>query len=189
MSEVTINNSPVHSQSTISRVYGYVSSDYSCGWHTGVDFVPYGTTIANPPLFSPVNGEVVYINTTTTNALGVHCIIKETGQNRYWRLCHMVAGSLLVNVGDTVSTLTQVGTMGATGNVTGIHLHLECSTTQAWDCSTFLNPCTILGIPNEVGTIINYDGDAPPPTPPTPTKSKNNWKWFLCQQKNILFRR
>ena len=40
------------------------------------------------------------------------------------------------------------------GNVTGIHLHLELSTTMAWDYDTFLNPSTALGIPNERGTKV-----------------------------------
>lgn len=63
--------------------------------------------------------------------------------------------------------------MGATGNVTGIHLHLELSTTMAWNYDTFLNPSTALGIPNVRGTIVKYDGTAPPPVPPTPTPTDN----------------
>lgn len=71
--------------------------------------------------------------------------------------------------------------MGATGNVSGRHLHLECSTTQAWQYSTFVNPSTVLGIANVRGTIIHYDGTTPPvpPTPPTPTFSKSSSKWRL----------
>ena len=76
--------------------------------------------------------------------------------------------------------------MGATGNVTGRHLHLECSETQAWQCSTFINPCTILGIPNEEGTIIKYEET---PTPPSPTKSKNSLKWLYSRCRKItIFR-
>lgn len=58
--------------------------------------------------------------------------------------------------------------MGATGNVSGPHLHLECSNTQTWNCSTFVNPCNVLGIPNEDNLIINYDGSVTPEPPPTP---------------------
>ena len=67
--------------------------------------------------------------------------------------------------------------MGATGNVTGIHLHLELSTGLAWDYDTFLNPSTALGIPNERGTIVKYDGSAPPPIPPTPSSEKKKRKF------------
>jgi murein DD-endopeptidase MepM/ murein hydrolase activator NlpD len=99
----------------------------------------------------------------------------------------MVAGSLQVNVGDTVNLWNKLGRMGATGNVTGRHLHLECSTTQSWQCSTFLNPCTILGIPNVDNTIVHYDGSIPPtpPEPPTPTgeTKKKKFPWVLYANK------
>lgn len=51
MAEVTINNSPVHSDAIITYPYGVADSGYSCGWHTGVDFAPYGTTENNPILY------------------------------------------------------------------------------------------------------------------------------------------
>lgn len=73
------------------------------------------------------------------------------------------------------------------GNVTGRHLHLECSTTQAWQCSTFLNPCNILGIPNVDNTIIEYDGSIEPPDPPDPPVTTNykktKFKWVLYARK------
>lgn len=89
MSEVTINNSPVHSQSTLSAVYGETGEHWA-RFHTGIDFVPFGSTENNPMLYSVCSGEVVYINTTTTPALGVQAVIKEDNSNRYWRYCHMV---------------------------------------------------------------------------------------------------
>ena len=98
----------------------------------------------------------------------------------------MVLNSLQVSVGDEVDINTPLGRMGATGNVTGRHLHLECSTTQNWQCSTFLNPCTILGIPNVDNTVIHYDGTTPPtpPTPPTPTtETKTKFPWVLYARK------
>lgn len=167
MAEVTINNSPVHSDIIITYPYGVADSGYSCGWHTGVDFAPYGNTENNPIIYPVKEGEVVYVNLTTSPALGVQVQILDD-EGHYWRYCHMVAGSVQVSVGDTVTTQTPLGRMGATGNVTGRHLHLECSSTQAWQCSTFLNPCEILGIPNVDNTIIKYDGSVEPPEPPGP---------------------
>lgn len=38
----------------------------------------------------------------------------------------MVKDSILVKVGDVVKPGTPLATEGATGNVTGRHLHLEC---------------------------------------------------------------
>lgn len=67
----------------------------------------------------------------------------------------------------------------------GIHLHLECSSTLAWNCNTFFNPSTVLGIPNVRGTIIHFGGTPPPPPPPTPTSSENykKWGWFMNNKK------
>lgn len=96
----------------------------------------------------------------------------------------MVAGSLQVNVGDIVNLNSVIGRMGATGNVTGRHLHLECSTTQAWQCSTFVNPCDLLKIPNVDNTIIHYDGTIPPEPEPEPTEvKKSKFKWVLYARK------
>ena len=100
----------------------------------------------------------------------------------------MVAGSLQVSVGDKVTYGTKIGRMGATGNVTGVHLHLEYSSTRAWQCSSFLNPCTALGIPNVDNTVIKYSGTSPeppdPPEPPTPgEKKKTKFKWVLYSRK------
>lgn len=99
----------------------------------------------------------------------------------------MVSGSLQVSVGQEVTLNTPIGRMGATGNVTGRHLHLECSSTQAWQCSTFLNPRNILGIPNVDNTIIHYDGSVNPPDPPEPPTpvnyKKTKFKWVLYSKK------
>ena len=87
-----------------------------------------------------------------------------------------------MSVGDRVTRGTAIGRMGATGNVTGRHLHLECSTSQSWQCNTFLNPCTILGIPNVDNTVIHYDGSVPPT--PTPTeRKKTKFPWVLYARK------
>lgn len=90
-------------------------------------------------------------------------------------------GSISVVQGQQVTTATKLGNMGATGNVTGIHLHLECSTTLAWQCSTFLNPANEMGIPNVDNTIIHYDGTTPPvpPLPSGDSKNSKKWGWFM----------
>lgn len=186
MSEVTINNSPIHSPISITRPYGYVLESYTCGWHTGVDFVPYAETPSNPLIFPVKGGRVVYTDNNPNQALGVQVQILDD-DGKYWRYCHMVLNSMQVQVGDIVTTETPIGIMGTTGNSTAIHLHLELASTQAWQCSTFENPCTALGIPNETGTIVLYDGEAPP-VPPIPTHNKNNWKWFMSLPKRIIIK-
>lgn len=57
MATVTINNSPVHSDSIITYPYRIADSGYTCGWHTGVDFAPYGSTENNPILYPVKKGD------------------------------------------------------------------------------------------------------------------------------------
>lgn len=167
MSTVTIGNSPFHVPCRITRVYGYRSSDYSCGYHTGTDFVPVQSGGTNNALYSVCNGIVANVINSTSQALGTQVLIYDTDRNMYWRYCHMVIHSPIVTIGQYVQVGDAIGFMGATGNVTGQHLHLEASAGASWICGTFFNPCTILGIPNEVGTIVDYDGSiTPTPTPP-----------------------
>lgn len=184
MSTITIPNSPVHSDSILTAVYGE-TGQYWARFHTGTDFAPYGDTPSSPPLFSVCTGVVASV--TYTSVLGNQIIIKDDITGNYWRYCHMKEASPL-SVGQQVNTGTQVGVMGETGSgAHGVHLHLEYSSTIAWDYDTFLNPSIALGIPNERGTIVKYDGSAPPPippTPPTPTEDKIN-KWYMMYNKKI----
>lgn len=89
MSTVTIPNSPVHSDTVLTAVYGETGQHWS-HFHTGTDFAPTGSTPANPPLFSVCDGVVVEISNSTTLWHGNMVLIKETATNRYWRFCHMV---------------------------------------------------------------------------------------------------
>lgn len=180
MAEVTINNSPVHSDAILTAVFGETGSSWA-RYHTGTDFAPYGSTTANPDLYSVCNGTVY--SKTYDGTLGNQIIIHDSATNNYWRYCHMRNASPL-NVGDTVNTNTIVGVMGATGNVTGIHLHLEYATTPIWNYDTFLNPSDALNIPNVRGTIVKYDGTTPPTPPtPTPTRIRTNFPWVLFANK------
>lgn len=178
MAEVTINNSPIHSDSTLSAVYGETGTHWA-RFHTGTDFIPYGETPANPDLYSVCNGTVYSI--TYDGTLGNQILIEDRDTGNYWRYCHMQSQSPL-SVGDSVNTNTKVGVMGDTGNVTGIHLHLEYATTPSWNYDTFLNPSDALGIPNVRGTIVKWDGTIPP-TPPTPTQKKSHFKFYLFKKK------
>lgn len=64
MAEYRTPYSPMHINCTIGQPYGNVSSSYSCGFHTGVDFPQSGVSEQNPDLYSITNdGEVVYIYT------------------------------------------------------------------------------------------------------------------------------
>lgn len=159
MAEYTTRYSPMHIDCTIGQPYGNISSGYSCGFHTGVDFPQSGVGVQNPDLYSITDdGVVVYVyknSTGTTPSLGNQVQILDNRTGLYYRYCHMLYGSVTLNVGDRVNLNTRVGKMGNTGNSTGTHLHLEASTTQSWQCSSFVNPCEPLGFPNTRGTIVH----------------------------------
>lgn len=110
MAEITINNSPVHSDAILTAVFGETGPSWA-RFHTGTDFAPYGTTPANPPLFSVCEGTVY--SKTFDNTLGNQIIIQDSNTFNYWRYCHMQSASPL-QAGDPVTTATQVGIMGDT---------------------------------------------------------------------------
>ena len=193
MAEYRTPYSPMRINCTIGQPYGNPSSSYTCGFHSGVDFPETGTGETNPDLYSITNdGVVVYVykdSQGTTPSLGNQVQILDNRTGLYYRYCHMLYGSINLNVGDRVNLNTKIGKMGNTGNSTGTHLHLEASTTQAWQCSSFVDPCAPLGFPNIRGTVVIYDGSVPP-EPPTPTgNSKNSTKWLLSRQKKIYIKR
>lgn len=97
--------------STDNRI-GNVSSGYTCGFHTGVDFPQTGVGVANPDLYSITDdGEVVYVyknSTGTSPALGNQVQIKDNRTGLFYRYCHMLYGSVSVNVGDKVTLDTKI---------------------------------------------------------------------------------
>ena len=188
---VRTNKSPLHIKCEVGYPYGVEDSDYSCGYHTGCDFPQAGTNEQNPDLYSVVeDGEVVYIYNTSTGDsphLGNQVQIRDNKTGNFYRYCHMLYGSIVVNVGDKVNLNTKLGKMGNTGNSSGTHLHLELSTTQSWQCGNFLNPVEPLGIPNVQGTVVEYSGDVPPEPPKTQDKNFSK-KWLIgkCKKINIF---
>lgn len=110
MATVTIPNSPVHSDSVLTAVYGETGSHWS-SFHTGTDFAPTGDTPSNPPLFSVCDGVVVEISNSTTLWHGNMVLIKDDLTGNYWRYCHMRNASPL-SVGDRVNTGTVVRSYG-----------------------------------------------------------------------------
>ena len=114
MPEVTISNSPVHSDSILTAVYGETGPMWA-RFHTGTDFAPYGSTPANPDLYSVCTGTVY--SKTYDGTLGNQILIEDQNGN-YWRYCHMKEPTTL-NVGDNVGINTKVGIMGDTRKCIG----------------------------------------------------------------------
>lgn len=191
MAEYTTKYSPMHIDCTIGQPYGTVDPNYSCGFHTGVDFPQSGVAVQNPDLYSITDdGVVVYVykeSQGTSPSLGNQVQILDHRTGLYYRYCHMLYGSVNLNVGDRVNLNTIVGKMGNTGNSTGTHLHLEASKTQNWVCQNFVDPCQPLGFPNIRGTVVKWNSTPTPPTPTPTTSNKNKWLKYKCIKKRIIF--
>ncbi|MEU5250900.1 M23 family metallopeptidase [Streptomyces longwoodensis] len=101
---------------TITSTFGQAGSMWSSGYHTGLDFAaPTGTLI-----------KAVHSGTITeagwAGAYGYRTILTLDDGTELW-FCHQ--SSISVSAGQKVGTGDVIGRVGATGNVTGPHLHLE----------------------------------------------------------------
>ncbi len=96
---------------------------WSLGYHTGLDYL----TPTGSPAVAPLSSRIVYAGRYGGwgRAYGNH-VIGETrvaGVTYQWIIAHL--SRLDVKTGDVVGTGQRVGLTGATGNVTGPHLHFE----------------------------------------------------------------
>ncbi|WP_405819654.1 M23 family metallopeptidase [Streptomyces sp. NBC_01390] len=125
---------------TITGTFGQAGSLWSSGYHTGLDFAaPTGTPI-----------KAIHSGTVTeagwSGSYGYRTILTLDDGTELW-FAHQ--SSINVSVGQKVATGDVIGRVGATGNVTGAHLHLEVHTSSsdsagidpmAWLRSMGLNP-------------------------------------------------
>ncbi|MDH6545679.1 murein DD-endopeptidase MepM/ murein hydrolase activator NlpD [Streptomyces sp. SPB4] len=100
---------------TLTSHYGDSGSMWSSGHHTGLDFAaPTGT-----PVKAVGGGKVV--SAGWSGAYGYRIVLQLDDGTEVW-YCHL--SSMSVTSG-TVGAGETIGRVGATGNVTGAHLHLE----------------------------------------------------------------
>ncbi len=101
---------------TITSHFGDAGSMWSSGYHTGLDFAaPTGTPIK--AIHSATVKEAGW-----SGSYGYRTVLELDDGTELW-YCHQ--SSIGVSVGQKVTTGQVVGRVGATGNVTGPHLHLE----------------------------------------------------------------
>ncbi|MFD7031295.1 M23 family metallopeptidase [Streptomyces sp. NPDC059917] len=106
---------------TLTSHYGDAGSMWSSGMHTGLDFAaPTGT-----PVKAVHDGKI--ISAGWSGSYGYRIVLQLSDGTEVW-YCHL--SSMSVTSG-TVSTGETIGRVGATGNVTGPHLHLEVRTDGA----------------------------------------------------------
>jgi murein DD-endopeptidase MepM/ murein hydrolase activator NlpD len=124
---------------TVTSTFGQAGSLWSSGYHTGLDFAaPTGTLI-----------KAVHTGTITQagwdGSYGYKTVLTLEDGTEVW---YAHQSSISVSVGQKVNTGDVIGRVGATGNVTGAHLHLEVHSAgagtgidpMAWLRSKGLNP-------------------------------------------------
>lgn len=157
---------PFKGTNRVTSPYGWRTYKNSAGvtireHHNGIDVVPTrypGETVADDAWdFREVTGGKIVAVSTGWNA-GRGTLIKvQTAQGviEIYQHCEAV----YVKVGQQVPQGTVLGRAGATGNVTGAHLHFEVQIN-----GTPVEPSAWLGLPNAVGTYEGND-DLDNPTP------------------------
>ncbi|MEU9705960.1 M23 family metallopeptidase [Streptomyces sp. NPDC047981] len=104
---------------TITSTYGQSGSMWSSGQHTGLDFAaPTGTPV------KAVHGGTIK-SAGWSGSYGYRIVLELEDGTEVW-YAHL--SSMTASVGQTVGTGDTIGRVGATGNVTGPHLHLEVHT-------------------------------------------------------------
>jgi murein DD-endopeptidase MepM/ murein hydrolase activator NlpD len=118
---------------SLSAGYGSGGSRWSSGHHTGQDFaVSTGTTVR-----AVTSGTVV--SAGWGGAYGNEVVIRHA-DGKYTQYAHL--SSISVKAGTKVQTGQKIALSGATGNVTGPHLHFEVRTTPNYGSA--VNPMTWL---------------------------------------------
>lgn len=114
-----ITNLPVNGKFNVTGIFGQKGSMWKT-YHKGVDI-----TAEDKKLYALCDGEVTYTG-YDAGGWGYYVSVMPKGFDRIRIiLCHMVKGSIKVKKGDNVSRTTILGTMGTTGNSTGVHVHVE----------------------------------------------------------------
>ncbi|MFE9853535.1 M23 family metallopeptidase [Streptomyces sp. NPDC005576] len=104
---------------TITSTFGEAGTMWASGHHTGLDFAaPTGTPV------KAVHGGTVK-SAGWSGSYGYRTVLELDDGTEIW-YCHQ--SSMDVVAGQQVSTGDTIGRVGATGNVTGPHLHLEVHT-------------------------------------------------------------
>ena len=122
------------SNNKIGTGYGVSGKYWSSGYHTGVDF-PVGS---GTPVYAVGDGQV--FDTGYNSAYGNYVEIYH-GNNVYSFYAH--ASRVNVSKGQKVTKGQQIMLSGATGNVTGAHLHFEIRS-PGYGYSSCVNPMKYL---------------------------------------------
>lgn len=136
-------NIPLTGTFNVTCEYGRKNGNglnWSAGYHTGIDL-----TGGEDIIYGTCDGIVTRIG--YDNSYGNFTVVKAPDGKFHW-FCHL--SRVDCNVEDRISRTTKIGVMGATGNVTGKHLHYEIRNSSN-KYGDNINPANYMGIPNVVG--------------------------------------
>lgn len=139
-----ITNLPVNNIFNVTSYFGQQNTSLWKNGHKGIDIT------GDKTLYSICDGTVTYQG-YDKDGWGYYVSVMPNGFDRIrFILCHMVKGSIKVKKGDKVTRTTVIGTMGSTGNSTGVHVHVECRIDNV-----AVDPTPYLKIKNEKATGLN----------------------------------
>ncbi|RPK94481.1 M23 family metallopeptidase [Streptomyces sp. ADI98-10] len=117
---------------TITSTYGQSGALWSSGQHTGLDFAGSAGT----PIKAVHGGTIT--SAGYSGSYGYRTVLQLEDGTEIW---YAHQSSIDVSIGQKVTTGETIGRMGATGNVTGVHLHMEVRTAggSAMDPMAWLN--------------------------------------------------
>ncbi len=108
---------------------------FSGSFHDGIDMGGTSST----PIMASRSGTVVQ---ASFDGSAGNYIIVDHGDGYYSYYLHL--SNFIATLGQSVSAGQTIGTMGTTGNSTGVHLHFGIATSSNW--SGFVDPAPFLGI-------------------------------------------
>ena len=117
-----------------------MSAAYGPTFHQGIDYnTPTGTQ-----LYAAVSGKVVFAGNQPTTA---GWAVSIAGEGYVVKCFHMLAGTLSVTVGQTVTAGQPIGKSNNSGNSTGAHLHFQVEKN---------------GVPVDPAPLLTQGGGTPP---------------------------
>lgn len=122
----------------VTTKFGIKGTMWSSGRHEGVDYAaPTGAVVV-----APVDGKVVKVGQVWGAAFGSKSVLMKV-DGGHLLFAHLSSNS--VKVGQELKAGDVIGKVGAEGNVTGPHLHMELQKGPGWVKGGGLDPKAIIG--------------------------------------------
>jgi len=121
----------------VTTAFGIKGDRWSSGKHEGVDYAaPTGAVVV-----APIAGKVVKVGQCWGAAFGSHSVLVKVAGG-HLLFAHLSANSC--KVGQDLKIGDVIGKVGADGNVTGPHLHMELQKGPGWVKGGGLDPAAII---------------------------------------------